>query len=135
MRSLMTQLPASVRCGFFRDTAKMMKCSQVGFDEVLRLVPNMTSVYDLRVIFVVGAAHLKKSDIRLLLLKSFEPIMAKKFVLNDDASLVFDVVLEQCKNEEYRCDMDVRRWGRKQCLNSWRRKQLNLSCKKALMQC
>jgi hypothetical protein len=100
------------RRDFLSCTSTLMKYSQASYEDVAKLVPCITSVYDLRTVFTFGNAHLQSADLKSLLVQAFDQILTEKLVLDDEASLFFDLVLNECKERELLTQIEFIRWSR-----------------------
>lgn len=81
-------------------------------DELLALVPLVTSVYDLRMLLTLSFAARSGSEQRVdaLLKVAFGHVLTHKLVLDDDACVFFRLVLERCVDTKLISPSDYMRW-------------------------
>ncbi|KAF0695221.1 Aste57867_13951 [Aphanomyces stellatus] len=110
MRNVMIQCKR--RREFLSTTTLLLKTSTATYDDLIQLGNCITSVYDLRTVFSFGNANLSAVQLKQVLLNAFQLITKEKLLLDDDASLYFDFVLEECQKRDLLTAVEARRWVR-----------------------
>ncbi|RLM96839.1 hypothetical protein BBO99_00000185 [Phytophthora kernoviae] len=98
---------------FSSHTTTLMKTEALTMQELVKLVGQITSVYDLRSILSLGIRVLSPAEIHTVLIKSFDEIIREKLVFEDKDFVFFELGLKQCKDLNYVSEAEYIEWRQK----------------------
>ncbi|GMF15961.1 unnamed protein product [Phytophthora lilii] len=95
---------------FTDHSSLMMYTTDVTADELYKLVGQMTSVYDLRVIFILGFRVLSTVEMHSILTKAFDEVIGEKLVFDDRAAVFFKNGLQECRCQQLISEVELIEW-------------------------
>ncbi|KAH7484901.1 Ankyrin repeat and SOCS box protein 3 [Phytophthora ramorum] len=81
-------------------TNRMLRQDEVELPELLKLSCNMTSIYDLRLVFHLAYRALTDAELKQLIEEAFEQAVRMKLMFDNSASVFFKEVLRECKRRK-----------------------------------
>ncbi|TMW60871.1 hypothetical protein Poli38472_000913 [Pythium oligandrum] len=98
MRYLFTHIKK--RREFASQTALMATTGEITFDQLILLVPHVTSVYDMQPLYTFGVTHLDADQFKTLVVCASDHIIQEKLVLDDNAAVFFKMALKHLLSKE-----------------------------------
>ncbi|ETO84346.1 hypothetical protein F444_01735 [Phytophthora nicotianae P1976] len=95
---------------FSDHAALLLNANEVAVEDLMQLVGQMTSVYDVRILFNLGFRVLTTNEMHEVLAAAFNQAITEKLVFDDRAAAFFKMGLKECRRQKIISEVEQIEW-------------------------